>query len=345
MDEYFTCNLFLEQNIDFNGSFKVVQKELTPVNESQHGPKDITYDCVWAGSENIDSNKPFVIVPIRDNSKLLKYTLGNFKKSNFFKYVNVIIVDDRSEEDLKSICDQYDTSYLKMHNDKGFSFSMLNNVAAYIANKLGGDKVIFWNSDLWIDKIAYFKKLLSRHDSSGATISGSKLLYPLNSLHEDHSTNIKTHFPNKTDGSYKGTVQFGNSRWLPMQMQSQDGAYNSFIPFHYKRFADKENPAVNCDTGTEFVTGALQVVDLKWFIENGGFNPSLPKVFQDVDLCLRAVSQNKKVMYFGKDIHFYHDESYNHFSNKNQEKIDTQFHADSTLFGRIWRGKIEALIL
>ena len=117
MDEYFTCNLFLEQNIDFNGSFKVVQKELTPVNESQLGPKDITYDCVWAGSKNIDSSKPFVIVPIRDNSKLLKYTLGNFKKSNFFKYVNVIIVDDRSEEDLKSICDQYDTSYFKMDND------------------------------------------------------------------------------------------------------------------------------------------------------------------------------------------------------------------------------------
>jgi GT2 family glycosyltransferase len=346
MQEYFTCNMFSEQDINFNGKFKVVQKELTPVNENELGPRDITYDCVWVGSKQIDNTKPFVVIPIRDNPKLLKFTLSNFKKANFFNYVNVVIVDDRSEEDLHTICKEYNTSYLKMDNDKGFSFSMLNNVAAYIAKRLGGEKVIFWNSDLWIDKISYFKKLISKHNSSGATISGSKLLYPHKSLHDDdHSVNIKTHFPNKTDGSYKGTVQFGNCRWLPMQMQAQDGAYNAFIPIHYKRFADKSDPCVNCDTGTEFVTGALQVVDLNWFIENGGYNPSLPKVFQDVDLCLRAITQGKKVMYFGKDIHFYHDESYNHFSNKNQEKIDTQFHADSTLFGRIWRGRIEALIL
>ena len=218
-------------------------------------------------------------MPIRDNSKLLRFTLSNFKKSNFFRYVNLIVVDDRSDEDLYSICKEYNTNYLKVDNDKGFSFSMLNNIASFVSHKLGAQKVVFWNSDLWIDKIAYFKKLIAKHDASGATISGSKLLYPYKSLHEGHSTNIQTHFPNKTDGSYKGTVQFGNSRWLPMQMQAQDGTYNAFIPIHYKRFADKDNPCVNCDTGTEFVTGALQVVDLNWFITNGGYNPSLPKVF------------------------------------------------------------------
>ena len=345
MLEYFTCNLFDKADFKVTESFEVTQKELVPVSENELGTQDIIYRCHWNPNSDIDISKPFVVMPIRDNPDLLKYTLSNFKKANFFNYINLFVVDDRSEEDLHSICKDYNVGYLKIDNDKGFSFSMLNNIGAFLAHKLGGKKVIFWNSDLWIDKIGHFKKFLSRHDKANSTISGSKLLYPHESLNQEHSVNIKTHFPNRVDGSYKGAVQFGGSRWLPMQMQSPEGAYNAFIPIHYKRFGAKDDPRVNCDVGTEFVTGALQLVDLDWFIEVGGYNPSLPKVFQDVDLCLRAVEQNKKAMYFGKDIHFFHDESYNHFSNKNQEKIDLQFHADSTLFGRIWRGRIEALIL
>ena len=97
---------------------------------------------------------------------------------------------------------------------------------------------------------------------------------------------------------------------------------------------------LNCNYGTEFVTGALQMVDLEWFIKRGGFNPSLPKVFQDVDLCLRATEEDKNVMYFGKNIHFFHDESYNHYSNKDQEKMDLQFYIDQMLFAKIWKERI-----
>ena len=214
---------------------------------------------------------------------------------------------------------------------------MLNNIPSFLVNKLGGKTVIFWNSDLWIDRIEHFEQLLEKHENNESTISGSKLLYPYESLNKEDSTNIKTHFPHMSEGKYKGTVQFAGARWVP----SSD---RSFVPIHFGRFWDKDDVRINQDYATEFVTGALQVVNLQWFLDIGGFNPSLSKVFQDVDLCLRALESNKIVFYFGKDIHFYHDESFNHFSNKGEVKMDKQFASDGVLFNKIWANKITNII-
>ena len=295
----------------------------------------VEYTCQWQNN-NFDASLATLIVPIKNNLNLLEYTLNNFKEKGLLKIANVIVVDDRSTDAIKEKAEEYDVNYLRIDNKKGFNFSMLNNIPSYLVHKLGGTKVIFWNSDLWIDKIEYFNELISRHNTDASTISGSKLLYPYESLNKEDSTNIKVHFPHMSEGKYKGTVQFGGARWAPTHS-------GGLVPVHFKRFSKKDDSRVNQDYETEFVTGALQVIDLNWFINSGGFNPSLSKVFQDVDLCLRAVKENKKVMYFGKNIHFYHDESFNHFSN-NEEKMDKQFRSDEVLFARIWKNEITNLI-
>ena len=81
---------------------------------------------------------------------------------------------------------------------------------------------------------------------------------------------------------------------------------------------------------------------LDWFVKNGGLNPSLSKNFQDVDLCLRAIQQNKKVFYFGKDIYFYHDES---LSLTKEGKNDLQFQSDHVLFSKLWNDKIVQVVI
>jgi GT2 family glycosyltransferase len=237
---------------------------------------------------------------------------------------------------------EYPVSFLKTYNDVGFNFSMLNNIAASVCHKIGAKRIILWNSDLWIDKIEYFKQLIQLHEKENSTISGSKLLYPVVSLHENHSPNIKKHFPDKLDGSYKDTVQFGGSRWVPSSFSTNKGQIHTFLPYHYKRFSNKNNPLVNSNYATVFVTGALQVIELDWFISIGGLNPSLSKNFQDVDLCLRAIENEKKVMYFGKDIHFYHDESYTFYKvgSKKQEEINS----NQAFFSNLWKDKIIKII-
>ena len=341
MSDYLSCSAFSEEFI-LIPEFKIVQEEIIQTNKSQFEKKEVVYNCVWRPSKFCDVKLPFVVIPIRNNIELIKHTFENFKSHDFFGHCNIILVDDRSEENLEDVSTQYGVNYLRVDNSKGFNFSMLNNIAALIAHKLGGKELILWNSDLWLADIKHFHKFLKKHRNSNSTISGSKLLYPIESLHSGDSVNIKEHFPDKTEGRYKGTVQFGGTRWVfgesgvPMKPM--------YIPMHYKRFADKDNPCVNCDTGTEFVTGALQIINLDWFIKVGGLNPSLSKIFQDTDLCLRAIQAGLKVMYFGKNIHFYHDESYNHFSNNNEPKIDKQFVSDNVLFTKIWANKIPSLI-
>ena len=343
MNQFYTCNAYSE-SFEIKEKFSIFQKQLVVIGKLKLKPETVEYKCEWY-QKDIDPNKPFVVMPLRNGSELLKYTLDNFVSNNLFEFANIIVVDDRSSEDLKKIADKYPVSFLKTFNKIGFNFSMLNNIPALLAHKLGVKTLILWNSDLWIDKIEYFTDLLSKHHKEGCTISGSKLLYPLESLHEEeHSENIKFHFPDKLDGSYKGSIQFGGTRWIPQNIEVSSGIETCFLPYHFRRFSDKNSPRVNCDYATDFITGALQIIDLEWYISNGGLNPSLPKNFQDADICLRAVKQDKKVMYFGRDIHFYHDESYTFYNNKDEKKKDNQLTSDEALFVKIWKDEILNLI-
>jgi hypothetical protein len=81
LNEYITCNSF-NQNVNIENSFSIFQKELLPIKNMKLKPQTVEYKCSWYPT-NIDNNRPFVVVPIKDSSELLKYTLENFKKNCF----------------------------------------------------------------------------------------------------------------------------------------------------------------------------------------------------------------------------------------------------------------------
>ncbi len=116
-------------------------------------------------------------------------------------------------------------------------------------------------------------------------------------------------------------------------------------PIHQKRFAQPDNHIVNCDKGTDSVTGAFQIWNLEAFVSIGGFNPSMSCILQDIDACLKIIELDKKVYYFGKDIYFYHDESAVHENVKGHKKENKKFTSDTFLFGKIWNQKILKLVL
>jgi GT2 family glycosyltransferase len=324
--------------------FSVKQKELLLSDivgqQAKFGQVDVEYKCKFVFQESgFDKQKPFIIIPSRNNVELIKYTINNLLENKVDQICNIMIVDDRSTDDyLSALKDKKQISYLRVDNEKGFNFSMLCNIGAYIANKLGCEEIILWNNDLWVDKREYLETVIKKHREDKSTISGTKLLYPLKSFSgsTEDSENVKQHFPNMKDGKWRGTVQFGGSIWLPSQ--------SGFLPLHFKRFTNPENNLVNCDRGDINVTGAFQLIDLFWFINNGGLNPSLSKNFQDVDLCLKANQSLQKVMYYGKDLFFWHDESLTFYS-ENEKKNDKQMISDHILFGKIWNSKLEKIIL
>lgn len=340
---FFECNLF-NQDIDiFADKFVVKQKEIlldeVVAQQAKFKAIDVEYLCKFIfAKETFDKTKPFIIIPSRNNIELIKYTLNNLFENKIEEICNIMVVDDRSTDDYQQLLKQFNISLLRVDNQKGFNFSMLCNIGAYIANKLHCTEIILWNNDLWVEKREYLEIVLKKHREDNSVLSGTKLLYPLKSFNgnSEDSENIKQHFPNMKDGKWRGKVQFGGSIWMPSQ--------NGFLPLHYKRFSDSNNNLVNCDRGDINVTGAFQLINLKWFIENGGLNPSLSKNLQDVDICLRANECFKKVMYYGKDLFFWHDESLTFYS-QNEKKNDKQMTSDHVLFGKIWNDKITKIIL
>lgn len=341
---FFECNLFKEDLDVMSGPFSVKQKELLLSDivgqQAKFGQVDVEYKCKFIFQESgFNKQNAFIIIPSRNNVELIKYTINNLLENKVDEICNIMVVDDRSTDDyVSALKDKKQISYLRIDNEKGFNFSMLCNIGAYIASKLECSEVILWNNDLWVEKREYLETVLKKHREDNATISGTKLLYPLKSFNgnSEDSENIKQHFPNMKDGKWRGTVQFGGSIWMP----SQDG----FLPLHFKRFSNPQNNLVNCDRGDINVTGAFQIINLKWFIDAKGLNPSLSKNFQDVDLCLRANEFFKKVMYYGKDLFFWHDESLTFYSG-NEKKNDKQMTSDHVLFGKIWNNKLSSIIL
>ena len=149
MSDYLSCMAFKNKFV-LSTNFEISQEEIIKRNKLQFEKVDVTYNCVWKPTDDIKIDQPFVIVPIKNNYKLLEYTLTNFKNHNFFDHVNIILVDDRSSENIEAACEGYNISYLRIDNSKGFNFSMLNNIAALVSYNLGAKEIILWNSDLKI---------------------------------------------------------------------------------------------------------------------------------------------------------------------------------------------------
>lgn len=344
---FFECSLFKEDLDIMSGPFSVKQKELLLNNvvgqQAKFGQVDVEYKCKFIFQESgFNKQNPLIIIPSRNNVELIKYTINNLLENKVDQICNIMVVDDRSTDDyVSALKDKKQISYLRVDNEKGFNFSMLCNIGAYIASKLEYSEVILWNNDLWVEKREYLESVIKKHREDNSTISGTKLLYPLKSFNGDTSdtANISNHFPNMKDGKWRGTVQFGGGMWAQFP-----NTPILFSPLHYKRFIEPENALVDCDKGDTFVTGAFHLIDLKTFIKLGGYNPSLSKNFQDVDLCLRTIENKNKVMYYGKGVRFLHDESLT-FNSVGEKKNDKQMTSDHVLFGKIWNDKIATIIL
>jgi len=344
MKLFYECQCF-DEELPLDKSFAVKQKELffKTITDQQNrkysfGQINVEYRCKFEKSSTFVPEKPTMIIPIKNSTELLKHTIKNFLDNDVTEHCNILIVDDRSEQDIKSVVVSNDFSYLRVDNDKGFNFSMLNNIAAKICHQLGNETIILWNSDLWVKDSLSLRELLDRHKKDGSKLSGSKLVYPPISVSlnkEEDSPNIMHYFPHLSGGKWRNTVQFGGDAWIPTP--------NTIIthsPVHHRRFTIIEDPLVNCDRGALFVTGALHIYDLGFFIKLGGLNPSLSKVFQDVDISLRAYESGHCPMYYGKDLYFYHDESL----SLTGQKEDGQYRSDHYLFSKIWNNKLSAFL-
>lgn len=304
------CTIFGSE-IDHE-NFKHVQTEVNiSVGDLQpEWTKDfVDYNCSFTKQIDYDPSRPTAIIPIRDCEPVIEMCMASMLETQTLDLINVIIVDDRSKKSLWEIADHYGVSYLRVDYKSTFNFSMLCNLGAKVCHDLGNTQVIMWNADLYISDKANLEKVIFRHNEKKSSLSGAKLLYPpqeYSTTPDENTLNIATHFPQMA-GKWRNTIQFGN------------GAFQDGHPYHQHRFQPSSNGSIDCLTN--FITGAFQMIQLDKFIECGGYNPSLKKSYQDVDL---STNIHGPVWYFGNDVEFYHDESPVFFEHKTKHTEQNQ---------------------
>ena len=161
LNEYFRFN--------FDQKLESIEQKMIKVNDivdrkgaypSIKVKKYSTKYSISKDSSRFEKRKKILgIITIKNNSKMLEYTLDNLRDKSFYDYCDLLVVDDRSTEDIKEIVLKNNCMYVRADYDGLFNFSMVNNIGALFAIQQGYDEILFWNSDLWIPDDQSFREI------------------------------------------------------------------------------------------------------------------------------------------------------------------------------------------
>lgn len=254
----------------------------------------------------LDSRLP-ALIPTHNSVELLKHNFSIIHKADIKSMIYPIIIDDRSTEDIRKFCLNNGAGYIRIEHDFDFNYSLNINKSIGIMDGLV-DNVLVLNNDCYLHSKLFLRTFIEKHISNKSSLSAIKLLYP-----PDYMSFKRNH------GRAVDKVQFGDGGFVNNSI---------FSPSHVGILLDKQDPLVNSDRQTlGWVTGACNLINVKDFIEHGGYNESLSSAFQDVLLSIEYIQSGKSVFYFGEDIFFYHDESTTRMDdwNKNSQILYTKY--------------------
>lgn len=217
-------------------------------------------DGVWTESLRLSPSESLVsvIIPSKDNPDMLRQNLGSLKKTTNLQKLEIIIVDNGSNAENKTIIEKLKQDIINcggniryLYQPMPFHFSRMCNLGADQAN---GSLLLFLNDDVEALETGWLEAMASMAHKPYAGAVGAKLLYP---------------------GTDK--IQHAGITNLPMG------------PVHKLQFHEDSTGCycrVNRITNNVLaVTGACLMVRRELFWEAGGFCEELPVAFNDVDLC------------------------------------------------------------
>lgn len=293
------------------------------------------------------TNEDIVVILSKDNAQILEYTLQQLDKLHILDRYDVLLVDDRSETNgIELLAKRYNLSYLRIDNANNiFNYSVLNNIAILYAKLYNKQICIFYNNDMWPHNEAALDNLVNKHKQFNSGITGCRLLYP--SEQEYNDLGKPQHILSQILSNIYSTIQHGGIYFGLKQTPFIDPRRNYIAdnivlaPMHSWRFYSKDHYFANLDSPCFAVTGALQIVNIQKFIDVGGFTPSLPTSFQDIDLCFKMIDHQIPVYYIGSE-YMVHAESLTHFQ---QQLTKTQhFVSDNLFWDYVWGYRVPNMI-
>lgn len=293
-----------------------------------------------------ESKKTVIVICSKDQSTILRYSLDKLRSFNITKKYDILLIDDRSTEDILSISDEFDTSYIRIDNESNkFNYSMINNIAVSYANFFGKTNIVFFNNDMWPKNEHTLDNIVNKHLQKESFVTGCKLIYP--SKEQYIELGKPQHLLQEHLDKIYGTIQHGGIYFLPRQSVFVDKKRSYFsenfvlAPLHLWRFHEEQSGMASFDSQCYSVTGALQVVNTHEFIKLNGFNMIMAGAFQDIDLCVRAIKNNLGVWYIGSET-MIHAESITNASERITQK--PEFLSDNIAWDLTWGLEIPSII-
>jgi GT2 family glycosyltransferase len=214
----------------------------------------------WRARYNVEG-RPLVsiVIPTKDNLKLLKQCVDSILEQTTYPYFEVILVENGSTE---AGIEQYYTDVTRINSEvkvirwkKPFNYS---DVCNFGASKAKGDYLLFLNNDTEIVSPDWVQAMLEHAQRPSVGMVGCKLVFP--SRHIQHA----------------GVVLSERGPFHAFYGQNPHTDIFTYIFINNIR---------NCSA----VTAACTMVDRKKFEKVGGFDTELRVTYNDVDLCLKML--------------------------------------------------------
>lgn len=235
-----------------------------------------------------------IIIPSKDNPKLLKQCLDSIEKNTTYENYEIVVVDNGGSEEhrqkYQEILDAFPKSCMYHYEPMEFNFSKMCNIGAHLA---GGEYYLFLNDDIEVretKKAGYdwIRILLGQAMQPHTGAVGAKLL-----------------FPNTTLIQHIGIVNY------------ESGAAHIYSKADDKDvLADYRNYA---DYNYLCVTGACLLVNAEKYHQVSGFSEELAVTFNDVELCMKLCNAGYYQV-VRNDVVLYHHESITRGEDAQDEK-------------------------
>jgi O-antigen biosynthesis protein len=262
----------------------------------RRGIKGNVYDGKWISSYRIKRDltaypKVSIIIPTRDNIKLLKNCISSIKTKTTYKNYELIVVDNNSiEPDTIDYLSKLDDTVIKYPNE--FNFSEINNLAVNYAK---GDYLLFLNNDTEVITPDWIETMLEHAQRPEVGAVGCKLLYSDNTIqHAGVILGLSPDPRNKVAGH------------IFIKCPGNNPGYFGLI-----------------DTIRDYsaVTAAAMMIRKDTFSKVGGFDENLAVSYNDVDLCLKIREKDLLIVYTPY-AELIHHESKSRGGNLNESEVD-----------------------
>jgi GT2 family glycosyltransferase len=235
----------------------------------------------YFGSYDVDykvKNNPFIhiIIPTRDNSLYLKTCCFSIEQSTYDNFAVTIVDNGSALEETKKLFReiQKNSKFKILSYNKPFNFSKINNYAVKKGPK--ADLLLFLNDDTEVITKGWIERLAQHIGRDNTAIAGAKLLYSNNEI------------------QHAGVI---------IGCGGIAGHSHKKMPDSHPGYFMRPHVTQNVSA----VTGACLMIDYKVFQEVGGFEESLPKAFNDIDLCLKVRKKGYNIVYNPFACLFHHE--------------------------------------